>query len=101
MPVIHQRSFLFVLIQHFFRLEADSQSDRPAGHILPEAIPTHRADAGGQFRVIAGVELDACANGTEAVEPQDVVLVAGQVMNWFVPSALGKIVKSKGDNPVF
>ena len=56
-------------------LKADSQTDRVPTHILSKAIPADQADALGEIKVGAGVELETCAEGKEIVEPQDVVLI--------------------------
>jgi hypothetical protein len=46
MPKIQKKGFFFVLTEHFFRLKADSQTDRLTGQILPKAIPADQAGAG-------------------------------------------------------
>ena len=56
-------------------LETDSQADRPPGHILSKAIPADQAEARGDDILSADVELETGANGTEMVEPQDVLLI--------------------------
>jgi len=56
-------------------LETDSQADRPPGHLLSKAIPADQADALGEIKVVAGVELETGAEGKHIVEPQDVVLI--------------------------
>ena len=56
-------------------LKADSETDRPPRHIISKAIPADQADALGEIKVGAGVELETCAEGTEVVEPQDIPLI--------------------------
>ena len=56
-------------------LKADSQTERITGNVLPEAIPSHQADAGDEDRVGADVDLQTAAERAEMVEPQDVVLI--------------------------
>ena len=68
MPMIQKKSFFFVLIQHFFRLDVDSQTDQPAGHILPEGISTHQADAGDKDLPRPDIELETDAEGREMGE---------------------------------
>ena len=63
------------LYRHLSSLKADSQPDRPPGDILPIAKPRNQANAGDDDRVGADVELEAAAERTEMVEPQDVVLI--------------------------
>jgi len=56
-------------------LKADSQTDRVPIYILSKAISTDQADALGEIKVGAGVELETYADGKEMVEPQDVLLI--------------------------
>jgi hypothetical protein len=68
-PISFSSSFIHEKtgFQHLFRLEADSQTDRPPRHILSKAIPVDQTKARGDDILSADIELETGAELRHAI----------------------------------